>query len=302
MNARNEYNKGLAAAFGCAALWGILPIYWKSLIPISSSVIIIYRIFLVWLMALIFARRKYSWDEIKAPAKDRRLMLKMFAAGVIITANWSTYIWAVNAGFIIQTSIGYYIEPIAVCLFGMIIFHEKLTKYKGISLGLAILAVLIILVYYRQLPGIALGLAGTFSVYSAIKKTVSLPPFISLFYETVFLAPFALAIVFYLEATGKGALGSGEAYQYGLLMLCGLVTVVPLGLFAFAAQRVSLFALGIAEYISPSLQLVVGILLYHETIDKVQMVAFIIIWIGLVFFSYGEYITAKRTAENGEAA
>lgn len=292
---KSEYKKGLFGAISCSVIWGVLPVYWQSLRPIDSWVIIIYRVFLVCVMSLLFARRSYSWKRIFSPLKDRRTRVVYFLAGVVITINWSTFIWAVNADHVIQCCIGYYIEPLMVCIFGMIFFKEKLTKYKTTALLLACVSVIVILIHFKSLPTIALMLAVTFSVYSAIKKKVEQPPLISLVYETIFLAPAALGIIIWMEVTGRGALGVGQPYQYALLLLCGLLTVIPLGLFALAAQRVSMFMLGLSEYISPTISLFVGVYILGETMDGVQLIAFAIIWVGLVFFSYGEYRESKKT-------
>ena len=297
----SEYRSGLIASIGCMALWGILPVYWKALVPISSWMIIVYRILLVHVFALIFARTRYSWREIFGPIRsDRKLALKFLGAGAVITINWSTYIWAVNAGHVIDASIGYYIEPLMVCVFGMILFHERLTKYRAVAMGFALVAVVILLIHFHAVPGIALGIAVSFAVYAAIKRTVSEPPLISLVYETIFFAPPALAVIIWLETTGRGALGMMEhPYQYGLLLCCGILTVIPLSLFASAAQKVPMFTLGLTEYISPSISLVLGVFLYHEPFDGVQFLAVVIIWIGLSFFSLGELRT-QRLAQRSD--
>lgn len=289
-SSKNEYRKGLLIAVGCMVLWGVLPVYWKMLIPISSWVIIIYRILLVNLVAMIFAKVKYSWKEIFRPLRqDPKMILKFVAAGAVVTVNWSTYIWAVNAGHIIDASIGYYIEPLMICVFGIVLFKEKLTRYNTVAMILAAVAVIILLIYFRQIPGISLGIALTFAVYTAIKKTIDQPPLISLVYETMVFAPPALAVIIYLEVTGQGALAAADGGKFALLLLCGLMTVVPLSMFAYAAQRISMFALGLSEYISPTISMVLGILVYREALDPVQFIAVCIIWVGLVFFSYGEW-------------
>lgn len=301
----SEYRSGLIASIGCMTLWGILPVYWKALVPISSWVIIIYRILLVHVFAVLLARTRFSWNEIFGPIRhDLKLALKFLGAGAVITINWSTYIWAVNAGHVIDASIGYYIEPLMVCVFGMIFFRERLTLYKSVAMALAIIAVIILLIHFHKLPGIALGIALSFAVYSAIKKTVSQPPLISLVYETIFFAPFALVIIIYLETHGIGALEAlapGHWWQYVLLLLCGLLTVIPLSLFASAAQKVPMFTLGLTEYISPSLSLILGVFLYHEPFDGIQFIAVAIIWVGLVFFSFGELREQKRAAKTRRA-
>ena len=285
---QSQYRKGVFQVVFCMVIWGVLPIYWKALIPISSSVIMLYRVLMSFLTALLLAHRNYTWQEICAPLKeDRKIIRTLAVAGVIITINWSTYIWAVNAGFIIQTSLGYYIEPLVVCLLGIILFHERVTKYKVVAMIFALVAVLVLLFHFHQIPVIALGLALTFSVYAAIKRSVTVDPVLSMIYETMFLDQ---------EISGNGAVAAGAPYQVGLLLLCGFCTAVPLMLFSAGAQKTSMFILGLVEYISPTMQMILGILLYHEHADSVQFMAFGIIWIGLVFFTIGEFKDTRPNA------
>lgn len=299
-NDKRTYRRGLACALGCSALWGILPIYWQALRPISSSVIIFYRIFLVGIVCFLAALKCYGFEGIKAPLKIKGAALKYFLAGVLITANWSIYIWAVNADHVIQTCIGYYIEPLVVCVFGILFFKEKLTGHKLVAVIFACIGVIIVLLHFMEVPVIALGLAGTFAVYAAIKKSIQLPALLSLLYETMVLSPIAFIVILYLELTGKGALGIGQPYQYVLLLLAGICTAIPLGLFAAAANKVPLITLGITEYISPSLSLIIGIFLLKEPFDMIQFLAFAVIWVGLVFFTLGEYRESKKVADEYE--
>lgn len=294
---QSQYRKGVFQVVLSMFIWGVLPIYWKALIPISSSVIIFYRVLMVFFSALLLARRNYTWQEIWTPLKeDRKTMRTLAVAGIVITFNWSAYIWAVNAGFILQTSLGYYIEPLVVCLLGIILFRERVTKYKVTAMIFALAAVLVMLVHFHQVPTLALGLALTFSVYAAIKRSVTIDPVLSMIYETMFLAPIALAIILYQEISGNGAVATGAPYQVGLLLLCGFCTAVPLMLFSAGAQKTSMFILGLVEYISPTMQMILGILLYHEHADSVQFMAFGIIWIGLVFFTVGEFKDTRPNA------
>ena len=300
MDLRTQRKQGFISGLGCNIWWGIMPIYWQMLIPIASSTIIFYRIFTVAVVCFAAAFITYGKQEIFEPLKDRKLVARMLLAGILITINWSIYIWAVNANYVIQTCIGYYIEPIVVCLFGLVIFKEKLDNYKKISLAFALIGVVAVIIYFGQVPIIALGLAVSFAIYAAMKKGLSMPPLISLFYETVFLAPFALAIIIYLEATGQGAWGVGEPYQYWIMLLCGPFTALPLTLFANATNKLTLFTVGLLEYISPTIALVVGIFVLNEAFEPIQIIAFGIIWIGLVFFSIGEYKESKTVKENYE--
>lgn len=293
MNHKAEYRAGIKAALACAILWGVLPIYWQALRPIDSSVIIFYRIFLVALVCFIVSLKSYGWEKIIAPLKVKGVGIRYFIAGLVITTNWSLYIWAVNADFVIQTAIGYYIEPLFVCIFGLILFHEKISSHKKIAFGLACVGLVVLLLHFRELPFIALGLAVTFASYAAIKKSFRIEAMLSLLYETMFLALPALGVIIYLELNGKGALGVGEPYQYGLLMLSGPITALALGLFAIAANRLPLITLGIIEYISPSISLIIGIFLFLEPFDEIQFLSFAIIWVGLIFFTVGEFKEAK---------
>lgn len=289
-----NYKLGLLAALFCSFLWGILPIYWKSLVPISSTVIIFYRIFWVGVISFIVSLKLYGWKKVKEPLKNKRNMARFAIAGVIITLNWSIYIWAVNAGFVIQTSIGYYMEPLVVCLFGIVLFKEGITKFNATAFVLATCAVVIMVIHSGQIPVIAFGLALTFATYAALKKSFKIEAMLSLLYETIFLVPIALLVIIYLEYSGQGAIGVGEPYQYALLMLSGVATAIPLALFAVGANNLPLITLGITEYLSPSLSLILGIFLFNEPFDKVQFIAFIVIWIGLVIFTYGEYKAVQK--------
>ena len=285
-----NYKNGLIYALSCAVIWGFLPIYWNALNPISSLVVIFYRIALMTLTCFaVEFYQKRNIKEIFAPLfADKKKIWTYIIAGVLITMNWSIYIWSVQAGYVIQASMGYFLEPLLVCLLGMIIFKEKANKWKKISLGLALAGMMVLVIGYKELPLIAIGLATSFGVYTAIKKRVDLPPLQSLLYETIFIAPIALLVVFWMEGSGIGALETGGSVKLILLLFSGLATAVPMGLFCAAAKNLPLLTLGLVQYISPSISLILGIFLFREPFDIIQFSAFAIIWIGLVFFSYGE--------------
>ncbi len=294
LSERKTYSQGIISAVGSGLVWGVMPIYWQSLKPIDSFLIIFYRIVLVAAVCLIGALIYYDKETIIAPAKDKKLFIKMILAGFMITINWSVYIWAVNANFVIQTCIGYYIEPLVICAFGIVLFKDKLSIYKIIALVMAVFGVAAVILYFGEIPLLALSLAVSFSVYTALKKGINLPPLISLLYETVFLMPFALVLIMYLEITGHGALAVAEPYKFVLLLFCGFCTALPLGLFSNAANKLNMFVLGLLSYISPTISLIIGILVLGEPFEMIQLVAFVIIWIGLGFFSFGEYKEVKE--------
>ena len=298
MDNRN-YKNGMIYALACAMIWGFLPIYWDALEPISSLVVIFYRVTLMTLTCFIIQLiQTRNIKAMFAPMfEDRKKTWTYIIAGILITANWSIYIWAVQAGFVIQSSMGYFLEPLIVCLFGVIIYKEKANKWKWISIGFALTGLMVMVIGYRELPLIAIGLAVTFAIYAAIKKSVDLPSFQSLLYETIFIAPVTMVVAFWLEGSGNGALDAGGSGKFILLLFAGIATAVPMALFSAAARNLPLLTLGLTEYISPSIALILGIFLFKEPFDMIQFSAFVIIWIGLCFFTYGEVVDVRKTKE-----
>lgn len=283
-----SYKIGILSMLSCDVLWGVLPIYWQALRPIDSWVIIFYRVFLVGLVSGIATVAIYGVPAIKEQLSVRANLWKFPLAGLLITCNWSIYIWAVNADHVIQTCVGYYIEPLMVCLIGIIVFKDKLTKYKLIALLFALAGMLVILFHFMEVPLIALTIAASFAIYAAVKKWFNLPPIMSVFMETMFLMVPALVVVIFLECNGIGALAVATPGKYALLLCCGILTAAPLSFFAAAATKVPLVTVGLLEYLSPSISLVIGIFFMREPFDFVQFISFVIVWIGLVFFTYGE--------------
>lgn len=289
----SETEVGLACAVACALLWGVLPIYWKSLHPIPPVLIMFYRLVLACILVFVASLRVYGWKGLLAPVRVKGAAFRFLVAGIVISTNWGLYIYMVNAGWIIQTSIGYYIEPLVVCVFGVVFFREKMERHILIAFLLACVGVGVMLFSFGQLPVAALSLAVTFAVYAGVKKKLKAPALLALFYETIFLVPIVVPVILYLEFTGQGAFSVGDPGKTALLFLSGLFTAVPLSLFAMAANRISLVALGITEYLSPSMALVLGIFLYREPFDVYQFAGFVIIWIGLAVFTIGGIRSAR---------
>ena len=295
-NSKREYRMGLIAGAGTSAIWGILPVYWRWIDAIDSWVIIVYRIFLAGVLCFFLALKSFGMEGIKAPLREKGVMLRYFISGLLVTVNWSTYIWAVNAGHVIEASIGYYIEPLVVSLFGVVIFKERMNGIKKLGVGLVLCAVLAMMIHFQKPPMISLTLAISFAAYTAVKKKYSMSPALSLFYETMFLIPVTFGVILYLEGTGKAAFSMIEApYQYVLLLFSGVVTAVPLLTLAYAAARIKFVTLGLSQYISPTLTLLIGIFLFREPFDLVQFAAVVLIWIGIIFFTAGEM---KDTGES----
>ncbi|HWQ79847.1 MAG TPA: EamA family transporter RarD [Anaerovoracaceae bacterium] len=294
INNKKEYQQGVALAILCSLLWGFLPIYWKSLVPVDPLLILFYRIVLSFLFAVILALILYKWEGVVQPLKRKGVILAFFIEGMLVSLNWGLYIWAVNNGHILQASIGYYIEPLLICVFGLLFFRERLNRYKLTAFLLACGGVAVMLIYRHQIPTIGLILAISFAAYTAIKKRWKLNAVLAQVYETMFIMPPALALIFYFEFTGNGAAVNAEPFQWALLALAGIMTCTPLMIFAMAANRISLVTLGITGYISPSISLILGVFIYHEPFDKTQFMTFAIIWAALAVFTAGEIIENRK--------
>ncbi len=284
-----DYKVGILCILFCQVWWGLCPVYWQALEPIESWKIILYRVFTMFVYSYAAARTQYSREEIFGPLKDRAVRRLYFFAGLVLTANWSIYIWAMVSERVIQSAIGYYIQPIVVCVVGVIFFKERLTKYNGTAIVFALAAIVIMLIHYGQIPGVALSLAGTWAVYSAIKKASDQPVLKTLVYETMIYSAISLIAIINIETRGIGVISMHMPGKYSLLFLSGLVTLIPVALFGVSAKRVPLLAIGLLGYISPSITLLLGIFVFREPIDTTQIISFVIIWIGLGFFTYGEY-------------
>ena len=291
----SDYRTGVICVLACQIFWGFCPVYWQALVPIPSWIIILYRMTTMFVFSYIAARMKHTKEEIWGPLKERGTAGRYMLNGLILTVNWSTYIWAMTTGHMVQAAIGYYIEPIVICLFGVVFFREKFTKYNATAMVLAAVSLIVMLVHYGQLPGVALGLALTWATYSALKKKTGKPPLVELVYETMFFAVIAVIAIFVIETRGIGGLSMGVPGRYALMYLSGLITLIPIALFGSAAKKVSLFMIGLAQYISPTITLLLGIFAYKEPIDRMQLITFAIIWIGLIFFTYGEYKNNKES-------
>jgi chloramphenicol-sensitive protein RarD len=269
-----ELRVGTMAAFGAYILWGLFPIYWKRLEGVESLQILCHRI--VWtsaftLIALIATRRMGS---LAAVFRDRRKALFAAAAAVLISVNWGTYIWAVNSGHVTESSLGYYINPLVSVALGSIFFREKMDKWTAWAVGIAAAGVAVASILLGRLPWIALILAFSFGLYGLVKKKAGFEPLIGLAAETIIGAPFALAFLIARQAAGAGSLGGPDGFATFMLVFAGIVTGVPLLLFAAAANRITLTRLGFIQYLSPTLQLALGLFAFGESVKPPMVAAF----------------------------
>ena len=277
--------KGVLAGIGAYTLWGLFPIYWRLLEQVPAIEILAHRI--VWSLAfvalILLIQRDWHWT--KEVLHNRRTLLTYSLAAVLLSINWFTYIWAVNAGYVVEASLGYFINPLVNFMLGVIFFGEKLRGGQVAAVLLAVLGVVYLTLSYGSLPWIALVLAFSFGAYGLIKKTASLESMHGFSLETAVLFLPALAFLFYRNANGVGAFMHQDTITTLLLILAGPVTSVPLLLFGFAARTIPLSMLGFIQYITPTLQFMLGVFVYNEPFPLSRLVGFCMIWLALILYS-----------------
>jgi chloramphenicol-sensitive protein RarD len=281
----NAVRRGYLYAILAYALWGVFPVYFKALRPAGPFEILAHRV--VWSVVFVaivvaVARR---WRAIAALRHQHRKLVGIGFAAAFIAVNWGVYIYGVNSNHVVETSLGYFINPLVTVLLGVLALHEHLRRSQWIAVGIGGLAVVVLTVDYGRLPWIALALAFSFGMYGFVKKRLALPATDSLFLESSALVLPALAYLIVLGARGHSTFGEGSAWHTAGLVLTGVATAVPLLLFAGAANRLTLTALGMVQYLAPTLQLLIGITIYHEPMPPARWAGFALVWLALVIFS-----------------
>jgi len=289
-----KINKGIAYAIGAYVLWGLLPVYWKWLQHVPAPQLLGHRIVwsFVFLVGVIWLSRQAL--AFRAAIRQPHLLRLYGIAAALIGVNWLTYVWAVNAGFVVETSLGYFINPLLSVVMGVVFLRERLRRWQWASVGVAAIGVLYLTVAYGSLPWIALTLALTFGCYGLVKKLAPLGSLYGLTLETGLLLLPALAFLFFSEAVGQGAFLHAGPVSDWLLVGAGLMTTIPLLMFASAARRIPLSLVGVFQYISPTLQFMLGVLVYNEPFTVTRLVGFGIVWIALIMFTV-ESVLFHRT-------
>ncbi|MGL4606506.1 MAG: EamA family transporter RarD [Eubacteriaceae bacterium] len=278
-------NKSIFSAMMAYVLWGILPIYWKALHEVTPLYILSSRVFWSFIFCLIMLCFIKQWEEIKSIITDKKRLPYCILCGLMVSLNWYTYIWAVNANYVIDASLGYYINPLVVVLFSILFFKEKLTQWEWISVGLAFAGVVFITIQLGKFPMVALTLAITFALYGVFKKKLNASPLVSLIIETAVVSPFALGVILYMESNGTGVIALGNPWVATLAILAGVVTAIPLLLYAKGVQEIPFSLLGFFQYITPTIMLFLGIFIYGEVFKMTDFIGFSLIWIALLIFS-----------------
>jgi chloramphenicol-sensitive protein RarD len=289
-----EDRRGLLLGSTAFGLWGLFPLYWPLLEPTRASEILAHRI--VWSLlltgALLFATRRVG--ALRVMWATPRVRYRMIAAGIVICFNWGTYIWGVNNGHVVDTSLGYYINPLVTVLLGVAVLGEKLRRVQWAALAIAVLAVLVLSVQVGHPPWISLILAFSFGSYGLLKKQVSVGPIEGLAFEGLVAAPVALGYLIWLSFAGQATAWSDGPGHVLLLMLTGIVTALPLLCFAGAANRISLTTLGLLQYLAPTLQLALGVTLFGEPMGTLRWVGFSLVWLALIIFTADSVAAMRR--------
>jgi len=289
-----EPAQGFAAAIAAFVAWGLLPIYWKALGTVAPLEILCHRILwsLVFISIILTVKRR--WSEAIAPLSSPRSLLILACSSMCIGCNWLLYIWSVNTGHVVETSLGYYINPLVNVLLGFIFFRERLNGYQYAAIGLAAAGVAVSILSHGELPWISLTLAVSFGFYGLLRKVAAVASLPGLFLETLVLGPASLGYLTYLKWNGASGFLAGSATTDMLLVGAGAVTALPLIGFAFGARRLSLSTLGILQYASPSIAFLLGVFVYKEPFGAGHMATFALIWAGLVLYTVDSVRALRR--------
>jgi len=288
-----EKNKGILYAIAAYIMWGLFPLYWKQLESINALQLIGHRIGWSFILLILFVLLTRQWKNFRSLAFNWKTIRIYLIAALLITVNWYTYVWAVTHNYVVETSLGYYINPLFSVLLGVIIFRERLRAVQWIPIALAAIGVIFLTVTYGSLPWIALTLAFSFGLYGLVKKTAPLNSLYGLTLETGLVFLPALAYLIFCNATGQGAFLHSTPLQNWMMVGAGLVTTVPLLAFSAAAPRVPLTTIGILQYINPTMQFLLGVLVYREPFTRESLIGFGIVWAGLILF-WAEGLFARR--------
>lgn len=295
-----QKRSGVITVAATYILWGVLPLFWNLLHEVDSVYILCSRVVWSLVFCTVYLAAAGRMGEIGAVFKDRMLLTKCALAGAVICINWGSYIWAVNNGHLLDSSFGYYINPMISVFIGAVFLREKLSSMTWIAVILSGAGVLYAVIQSGTVPVLALVIGGSFAVYGMIKKFVVLPSEVSLFMETMVAAPFALAYMIFMEISGKGGFTVLSGWSQLLLPMTGIITAIPLLLFAYGVRRIPLYLSGILMYLNPTIQFLMGILLYKESPSRGELVSFVCIWAAIGIMLAETWLRGHKSREKKE--
>jgi len=281
----NQSQKGLGYAIGAYLLWGLAPVFFKFLEEVPTYEIIAHRIIWSLVLLIIFITFNQSWSQVARIGKQPKVLLQLLLSSVLVCANWTIYVWAVNHGNVLETSLGYFTCPLSSILLAIIFLKERFRALQWAALILATLGILVQFWFFGTIPVIALGVALTFSLYGFTRKLIAVGPMAGLFFETLWLLPVALIYLFFFtEGSTTSNLLNNRISLNLLLAASGAMTTIPLILFNAAAIRLKFSTLGLLQYFGPTFAFFLAIFVYHEPIGIDKWITFIFIWAGLLLF------------------
>jgi chloramphenicol-sensitive protein RarD len=289
--------RGILYGIGAYLLWGFFPIYWKVLHGVSAFQVIGHRIGWSFIVLIIFILVTKQWQDFRAAAFNAKTIGIYGIAGVLLSINWLVYVWGVNADLIVETSLGYFINPLLSVLLGVVFLRERLRPAQWIPVILAAIGVIYLTVVYGRPPLIALSLAFSFGFYGLVKKLAPLGSLYGLTLETAIVLPVALIYLVIVEMNGTGTFLHTSARVDIFLAGAGIVTTIPLLMFASAAKQIPLTMVGILQYIAPTLQFLIGIFLYKEPFDQSHLIGFSIVWVALIIFWVENFMANRMPVE-----
>ncbi|MEO8355804.1 MAG: EamA family transporter RarD [Chloroflexota bacterium] len=290
-------NKGILNGIAAYALWGFFPIYWKLLHQVPALQVIGHRIGWSFILLLAFILFTRNWNDFRGVALTSKTIGIYSIAAILLTINWLVYVWGVNSGFIVETSLGYFINPLLSVLLGVIFLRERLRTAQWIPVVIAAIGVIYLTVVYGRLPWIALTLAFSFGFYGFVKKLAPLGSLYGLTLETGIVFPIALIYLLASEFSGTGAFFHDSVLTNILLIGAGAVTTIPLLMFASAAKQIPLTVIGLLQYIAPTIQFLIGVFIYKEPFDRAHFIGFGIVWVALIIFWVENFLAHRVPVE-----
>jgi chloramphenicol-sensitive protein RarD len=279
----SEERRGTIYGIVTYLVWGLFPLFWPLLKPAGALEILAHRA--VWslvVVAIVLLASRNTWRRLP---RTRRPLGLLTLAAALIAVNWGLYIWGVNHGHVVETSLGYFVNPLVTVALSVLVLRERLRPMQWVAVAVATIGVLVLTIQAGRPPWIALGLAASFGTYGLIKKVVGVEPAAGLAVETAILAPIALGYLLIIGATGQGTFTSHGVGHSLLLAAAGPVTALPLLAFAAASSRVPLSRMGLMQYLTPSIQFVIGVVVRHEPLGPVRLFGFLLVWLALAIFT-----------------
>ncbi len=289
-----ERRLGVLSALAAFGFWGVIPVYFKALAHVSALELLAQRTFWSVILLLVLIAIGRRWRALRGALAEPRVWLLLAASTSLLALNWLVFIWAITEGRVLETSLGYYINPLVNVLLGVLVLRERLNPWQALAVALAAIGVLNLTFQLGSFPWVSITLAASFGVYGLIRKTIRLNSLEGLFVETALVAPLALAYLAYLGATGTGALGAYDRTTDILLLLSGVVTALPLMAFASAARRLDYSTVGFFQYIAPSGHFLLAVFVYDEAFTGAHLITFALIWTALAIFTAQSLLTLRR--------